>query len=82
MLRGDSGVAPAGNPYPAPSFEGAFTFVQNPSNCLESQASKVFEADSGVAPAGNPYLAPCFAGGLTFAQKLSGCKEALPYTLV
>ena len=22
-----SGDAPAGNPYPAPSFEGAFTFV-------------------------------------------------------
>ncbi len=58
-----SGDAPAGNPYPAPSFEGAFTFVSSLSVCLESWASKVFEADSGMAPAGNPYPAPCFAGG-------------------
>ena len=72
VLRGDSGVAPAGNPYPAPSFEGAFTFVQNPSNCLESQASKVFEADSGVAPAGNPYPAPSFEGALLLCKILAG----------
>ena len=27
VFEADSGDAPAGNPYPAPSFEGAFTFV-------------------------------------------------------
>ncbi len=36
---------PPSHALPGPLERGGLTFVQNPSNCLESQASKVFEAD-------------------------------------
>ncbi len=41
-----------GTPYPAPSKEGAFTFVQNLGNCLESQVSKVLLFDVQRAGSG------------------------------
>ena len=41
---------PRGQPLPAPLERGGLTFVQNPSDYLEAQASKVFYPDTAQPP--------------------------------
>ena len=57
-----------GTPYPPPSKEGGFPFVQNLSNCLESQTSKVFYADTAWPPR-HALPAPLFRGGLSLCAE-------------